>query len=118
MSTITLLLSSNLEAFRLDVYSRHQHLFNYSRLIKPIVNSAWIYTISSRHKRRGTWLLSFVALASLAAAEPAYVGVDYGFNFKISKILIKPPFIAHVASSEGVRIDGLIELIEESIVKR
>lgn len=102
VAPIALLLASNLEALYLDIDTSYKHFFNYSRIIKTIVNPTGIYSITSRHKRRGTLLLVLIAFAYLAIANLVYVGIYNSINLKVSEVLIKLTLIVHIAGSQRI----------------
>lgn len=99
VAPIALLLASNLEALYLDIDTSYKHLFNYSRIIKTIVNPTGIYSITGRYKRRGALLLVLVAFAYLATANLVYVSIYNSINLKVSEVLIELTLIVHIVGS-------------------
>lgn len=117
MAAVALLLSSNLEAFYLNVYARYQHLFNYSRILETIVNSAQIYTITRRHKGQCTLLLVGTSFTVSATAKTVYVSMFQPLDCKGLKVYIKLAFIAYIASVYCIGIEGIVEVRQEGLVK-
>lgn len=95
-------MASNLEALYLDIDTSYKHLFNYSRIIKTIVNPTGIYSITGRHKRRGALLLVLIAFAYLATANLVYVSIYNSINLKVSEVLIKLTLIVYIVGSQRI----------------
>lgn len=95
MSTVTLLLTSNLEVFNLYIDTSYKHLFNYSRFIKSIINPTRIYSVASRHKRRYTLTLG-TTLTGFAIAITANISIFYSLNCKGLQVYIKPALIVYI----------------------